>query len=183
MKRLFKSVLTLSTLSALVFAPVLLPARKASAQSASQPTGTNASYLGGGISAGVTNGGSPIYDDDAQFGGNVQGRFAIPNTPISARGALLFGGDTVAVMPMLSYDVPVTNNANVYLGAGYSFVGDKGESTPLGNKNAPVLTAGVESQITDKIVLYGDAKLGIDAYEDSSNSAVSLQAGAAYRFN
>ena len=183
MKRLFKSVLTLSTLSALVFAPALLPAGKASAQSAIQPTGTNASYLGGGISAGVTNGGSDRYDDDSQFGGNVQGRFAIPNTPISARGALLFGGDTVAVMPMISYDVPVTNNANVYLGAGYSFVGDNGESTPLGNKDAVVLTGGVESQVTDKIVVFGDAKLGIDAYEDSSNPAVSLQAGAAYRFN
>lgn len=182
MKRLFKGLLGLSV-SALVFAPAFLSAGKASAQTAVQPTGTDASYLGAGISVGVTNGGSPIYDDDSQFGGNVQGRFAIPNTPLSARGALLFGGDTVAVMPMISYDVPVTNNANVYLGAGYSFVGDNGESTPLGNKDAVVLTAGVESQIKRNIVLYGDAKLGIDAYEDSSAPAASIQAGAAYRFN
>lgn len=184
MKRIFKSVLALSTLSALALAPVFFPVGKASAQTFNQqPTGTDASYLGGGISVGVTNGGSPIYDDDAQFGGNVQGRFAIPNTPVSARGALLFGGDTVAVMPIISYDVPVNNNTNVYLGAGYSFVGDEGESTPLGNKDAVVLTTGVESQVTDKVVVYGDVKLGIDAYENSSASAASIQAGAAYRFN
>lgn len=183
MKRLFKSVLALSTLSALAFAPVFFPVGKASAQTFNQPTGTDASYLGGGIAVGVTDGGSPIYDDDSQFGGNVQGRFAIPNTPISARGALLFGGDTVAVMPMISYDVSVNNNTNVYLGAGYSFVADEGESTPLGNKDAVVLTTGVESQVTDKVVVYGDVKLGIDAYENSSASAASIQAGAAYRFN
>jgi len=45
-----------------------------------QPTGTNASYLGAGISVGVTNSGNPGDDGDADFGGNVQGRFAIPNT-------------------------------------------------------------------------------------------------------
>ncbi len=180
MKRLFPSVVALST----VVAPVLLFAGNVSAQPINpRPTGTDAAYLGAGISAGVTNGGSLRYNDDAQFGGNVQGRYAIPNTPISARGALLFGGDTVSVIPSLSYDVPVSNNTNVYLGAGYSFVGEDGQSTPLGNKNAVVLSTGVESQVTDKVVLYGDVKLGIDAYEDSSAAASSIQAGAAYRFN
>ena len=180
MKRLFPSVLALSA----VVAPVFLFAGNASAQTVNQkPTGTNASYLGAGISAGVTNGGSPRYKDDAQFGGNVQGRFAIPNTPISARGALLFGGDTVSVIPSLSYDVPVSNNTNVYLGAGYSFVGKEGKSTPLGNKDAVVLSTGIESQVTSRVVLYGDVKLGLDAYKDSSAAASSIQAGAAYRFN
>lgn len=180
MKRLFSSVLALSC----VVAPATLFAGNASAQTINQQlTGTNASYLGAGISAGVTDGGSPRYNDDAQFGGNVQGRYAIPNTPISARGALLFGGDTVSVIPSLSYDVPVSNNTNVYLGAGYSFVGKDGRSTPLGNKDAVVLSTGIESQVTDRVVLYGDVKLGIDAYEDSSAEAASIQAGAAYRFN
>ena len=183
MKRFFKSVLALSSLSVLAIAPVLLQVGEAYAQSAIQPTGTNASYLGGGISAGVTNGGSARYDEDSQFGGNVQGRFAIPNTPVSARGALLFGGDTVAIIPSISYDVPVNNNTNVYFGAGYSFVGDEGKSTPLGNKDAVVLSTGVESQLNNNIVVFGDAKLGIDAYKDSSAAAASIQAGAAYRFN
>jgi len=183
MKRFFKGVLTLSALSALALTPIFLPVGKASAQPVSQATGTNANYLGGGISAGVTNGGQPGDNDNAEFGGNIQGRFAIPNAPISARGAVLFGGDSTALMPIISYDIPVTNNANVYLGAGYSFVTDEGQPSPLGNRDAVVLTTGVESQVKDKIVLYGDVKWGINAYENSSADALSLQAGAAYRFN
>jgi len=42
-----------------------------------QPTGTNASYLGAGILL-VLQTVNP-GDGDADFGGNVQGRFAIPN--------------------------------------------------------------------------------------------------------
>ena len=183
MKRFLRSALTLSALSALAFAPVFLPLEKASAQPTAQPTGTDASYLGGGISAGVTNGGNPGDNDDAEFGGNIQGRLAIPNTPVSARGAVLFGGESTAIVPTISYDIPVTNNANLYLGAGYSFITDEGQPSPLGNKDAAVISAGVEAEVNRKIVVYGDAKLGIDAYENSSAPAASLQAGAAYRFN
>lgn len=184
MKRFLQGALTISALSALVFAPVFLSAGQANAAPlATQPTGTNASYLGVGLSVGVTNGGNPGDDDDAQFGGNAQGRFAIPNTPLSARGAVLFTDKSAALMPMISYDVPVTNNANVYLGAGYSFVTNDGKPTPLGNQDAVVLATGVEAQVSRNIVVYGDAKLGIDAYKDSSGEAVSLQTGVAYRFN
>lgn len=181
---LTRAIATGATLSALVVAPVFLSSGQANAAPlATQPTGTNASYIGAGISAGVTNGGNPGGDDDAKFGGNVQGRFAIPNTPISARGAILFSDESAALMPMISYDVPVTNNANVYLGAGYSFVTENGFPTPLGNKDAVVLTTGAEAQVSRNIVVYGDAKWGIDAYKDSSADAVSLQTGVAYRFN
>jgi hypothetical protein len=83
MKRFLKSAVTVSTLSALVVAPVFMSAGEASAR----PTGTNASYLGAGISISATNNGKT--SDDAGFGGNIQGRVAIPNTPISARGAIL----------------------------------------------------------------------------------------------
>jgi opacity protein-like surface antigen len=177
MKRSFKSAVTVSALSALVVAPIFMLAGEASAK----PTGTNASYLGAGISASVTNNGKT--SDDATFGGNLQGRVAIPNTPISARGAILFNDETSAIMPIVSYDVPVTNNANVYLGAGYSFVEEDGKLSPLGSKDAAVLTTGVEAELGRNIILYSDAKLGIDAYKNSSGSAVSFQLGAAYRFN
>ena len=183
MKRFLQGAVTTISVSALVIAPVLLSSGQAiAAPLATQPTGTNASYLGAGISVGVTNGGNSGNDDDAQFGGNVQGRFAIPNTPLSARGAVLFTDKSAALMPMISYDVPVTNNANIYLGAGYSFVTNDG-TTPLGNKDAVVIATGVEAQMSKNIVVYGDAKLGIDAYRDSSGEAVSLQTGVAYRFN
>jgi hypothetical protein len=177
MKLTFKSVVSLSALTA-VIAPVLLSAGMASAK----PAGTNASYVGGGVAAGVTNGGSAAGGDAATFGGNIQGRLAAPNVPVSARGAVLFSDDTSAIMPMVSYDVPVTNNANVYVGAGYSFVESQGQPTPLGNQSAPVVTVGAEAQLGQNIVIYGDTKLGINAYRDSSASAVSVQAGAGFKF-
>jgi len=43
--------------------------------------------------------------------------------------AILFNDESAALMPMISYDVPVTNNANIYLGAGYSFVTGNGKLT------------------------------------------------------
>lgn len=176
MRRFLKNSVTISALTALVAAPIFLFASAASAT----PTGTNASYIGGGIAAGVTNGGK--QGDAATLGGNIQGRLAIPNTPLSARAAILFSSETSAIMPIVSYDLPITNNSNVYLGAGYSFVEAKGKPTPLGNKDAVVLTTGIETQVNKYVVLYSDAKLGINAYEDSPASAVSFQAGAAYRF-
>lgn len=175
MKSLLKQSVKIAALSALLIVPVL------SAQSASaMPSGTRASYLGAGISTGVTSGGQT--GDAATFGGNIQGRLAIPNTPISARGAILFSDETSAIMPIISYDIPVTNRANAYVGAGYSFVEANGKPTPLGNKDSVVLTAGLETEATKRIVFYTDAKLGIKAYENSPASAVSFQAGAAYRF-
>lgn len=175
MKSLLNQAVKIAALSTLLIVPVL------SAQSVSaQPSGTRASYLGAGVSTGVTNGGQS--GDAATFGGNIQGRYAIPNTPVSARGAILFSDETSAIMPIISYDVPVTNRANAYVGAGYSFVEANGKPTPLGNKDSVVLTAGLEAEATKRIVFYTDAKLGIKAYENSPASAVSFQAGAAYRF-
>jgi outer membrane autotransporter protein len=174
MKFSWKSAVTLSVLSAATIVPVLGLADSASAQLA---RGMNGNYVGAGVAVGVT---SP--DDDTTFGGNVQGRYDVPLAPVSLRGSVLFNDEGAALMPIVSYDVGVAPNTNVYLGTGYSFVTDNGSATPLGDKNAPVLTAGVETAVTRNIALYGDAKLGIDAYEGSSDAAVSLQVGAAYRF-
>lgn len=165
------------TVSALVASSILISGGIVAAK----PTGMDGSYIGAGVSAGVTNGGQN-NNDDAVFGGNVQGRYAIPETPVSARGAVLFGGDSTAIMPMLTYDLPVADNTNIYLGAGYSFVTDEGENTPLGNRDAAVITLGAESEVSDRVIVYGDAKWGIDAYENSSNDALSLQAGVGIRF-
>ncbi len=178
MKFTLKSVLTLCALTATIIAPALLSAGSASAQ----PKGTNANYIGGGVSAGVTNGGSTTGGDAATIGGNIQGRLTTPVSGVSARGAILFSDETSAIMPMVSYDVPVAKNTNAYVAAGYSFVESKGKPTPLGNQNAPVLSVGVESQVGDNIVLYGDTKLGINAYQNSPASAVSFQGGAGFKF-
>ncbi|MEQ9548700.1 MAG: outer membrane beta-barrel protein [Coleofasciculus sp. G3-WIS-01] len=176
MQRNIKSFVTFSTLAATAIAPVLLSADMASAK----PTGTDANYIGAGVAAGVTSGGQ--NNDAATFGGNIQGRVTTSKAPVSLRGAVLFSEDTSAIMPIVSYDVPVTNNANVYVGAGYSWVEAEEHATPLGNKNAPVITVGAEAQLGRNLVVYGDTKVGIEAYQNSPASAVSIQAGAGYRF-
>lgn len=174
MKSFLKTVVNLSVLSAIAASSLFLGHQAASAQTA----GMNGSYLGGGLSVGVTDDG----DDDNTLGGNIQGRYDVPTAPVSVRGAWLFNGDNSALMPIVSYDLAVSNNANVYLGAGYSFVTGEGASSPLGDKDAVVLTTGVEAEVARNIVVYGDAKVGLDAYRGSSDAAVSLQLGAGYRF-
>lgn len=166
----------IAALSALCIVPVFLSSGVASAR----PIPFDGSYVGAGVAAGVTNGGQ--QGDAATFGGNIQGRVAIPNAPISVRGAVLFTNRNSAVMPMLTYDVPVANNTNFYIGGGYSFVQKDGQPTPLGNRDAAVVMAGAESGLGDHIVVYGDAKFGIRAYKNSPASALSFQAGLGYRF-
>ncbi|MBD2680241.1 MULTISPECIES: outer membrane beta-barrel protein [Nostoc] len=171
--------LTKLTASFLAAASIILSGGIASAQTAGT-NGTNGNYIGAGIAAGATSGGQG--NDDAQLGGNVQGRYAVPNAPVSLRGSVLYGGDSAAIMPIVTYDAPIAKNTNLYFGGGYSFVTDEGQNSPLGNRNAPVVTLGVESEVANNVIAYGDTKWGIDAYKNSDADAVSFQAGLGYRF-
>ncbi len=162
--------------SVFAIASIVLSAGIASAQTA----GTNGNYIGAGIAVGATSGGQG--NDEAQVGGNIQGRYAVPKTPLSLRGSVLYGGDAAAIMPIVTYDAPIAKNTNVYFGGGYSFVTDEGQKTPLGNQNAPVVTLGIESEVSNNVIAYGDTKWGINAYRNSDADALSFQAGLGYRF-
>ncbi|MEH2314230.1 MAG: outer membrane beta-barrel protein [Nostoc sp.] len=168
--------LTKLATSFLAVASIVFSAGIASAQT----VGTNGNYIGAGVAVGATSGGQG--NDEAQVGGNIQGRYAVPKTPLSLRGSVLYGGDAAAIMPILTYDAPIAKNTNVYFGGGYSFVTDEGQKTPLGNQNAPVVTLGVESEVSKNVIAYGDTKWGIDAYRNSDADAISFQAGLGYRF-
>jgi hypothetical protein len=170
------SLKSFAILSALVITPVVVGAGSVSAQ----PVRFDGSYVGAGVNAGLTNGGRT--GDAATFGGNVQGRFAIPNTPVSVRGTVAFNGENSAVIPSLSYDLPIAKNTNVYAGAGYSFVQKDGKATQVGNKDAAVLQLGVESEVARGVVLYTDAKYGINAYQGSGSGSLSLQTGVGIKF-
>lgn len=171
-----KASTRLVALSALTIIPALGSTGAASAN----PYVFNSSYIGAGYSAGVTSGGTP--NSSAVDGGNIQGRVAIPGVPISVRGSVLFTQSNSAVIPYLTYDIPVANNVNIYTGAGYSFVQKEGQRTPIGNRDAFVVTAGAEAGITPRIVGYGDVKWGVDAYKNSTADSLSFQAGLGYRF-
>jgi hypothetical protein len=176
MKLSLRSITTLSALSALVIAPAVLTAGSASAA----PVRNDRSYVGAGLSGGVTRG--DAEGEGRTVGGNVQGRFAVPNAPVSVRGSVLFNSRNTAIIPTLTYDVPLNNRTNLYAGAGYSFAGNNDRTSPLGNRNAPVLTAGVESRVSNGVVLYSDLKYGINAYESNRAGAVALQGGIGFEF-
>ena len=172
---LIKTAIAIATISTVAFS-----ANSAFAGQNDGKPGTDATYIGAGVAAGVTSGGQG--GDGANTGGNIQGRFAVPEAPVSVRGAILFSNETSALMPIVTYDIPITDNANVYVGGGYSFVEANGQNTPLGNDDSVVLTAGAEAQFGDSIIVYGDTKWGIDAYENSSADALSFQGGVGYKF-
>jgi hypothetical protein len=167
----------MSALSVLVVAPALLAANSASAQTAAR--GMSGSYLGGGATVGLN---GEVGNNDANIGGNIQGRFAIPQAPISVRGAALINGDSVNLVPTVTVDLGVAPNTNIYLGAGYNFNTNEGATSSLGNQNSAVVTAGVETAVQRNIALYSDVKVAIDGVAASNKTPVSVQVGAAYRF-
>ncbi len=177
MKSFLKSVVTISVLSTLVITPLLF-AGKASADQTDR--GTKANYVGGGFAAGVTNGGQK--GDAATFGGNITARVAAPTLPVSARGTILFSDETAAIIPEVSADLPIAKNTNLYGTLGYSFVESQGKPTPLGNQNAVVVGAGVETRVARNFTVYSNAKLGINAYKNSPAQAVSVNGGVGINF-
>ncbi|NJN87566.1 MAG: porin family protein [Leptolyngbyaceae cyanobacterium SL_7_1] len=112
----------------------------------------------------------------------LQGRLDVPNAPISVRATAIVGDDVRAVLPTLSYDFPVGNNANLYAGAGYVFITTPGTATPLGDRNGVVLTAGAETAIGEDVVIYGDVRFRPDAQRQSETSQTRVQVGIGRRF-
>jgi hypothetical protein len=177
MKPLLKSLVAISALSSLVITPAFLSVGKAAAET---QKGTDASYIGAGVSAGVTNGGQ--NNDAATFGGNITGRVKLGNAPVSIRGNVLWSDDTSAIIPEVSFDVPIANKTNVFVTGGYSFVEQDGKATPLGNRDSVTVGAGVESEVAKNLMIYTNAKVGLGAYQNSDASAVSINGGVGFRF-
>ncbi len=145
-----------------------------------QSIGTDSSYLGAGISGGLTTGNAP--GEQTKSGGTLYGRYAIPQSKLSARAGVVFTDKISAITPKLTYDVGVAPGVNIFAGAGYNFVNEQTTSTPLGNKSAPILSLGVESQLANNVLVFGAADLGLNAYQNTNNTAIALQGGAGYRF-
>ena len=176
MKFSIKSAAAFSALAVLVASPFMVAGSVSAQEIATR--GMSGSYLGGGVSVGVNS-----SNGDTTVGGNVEGRLDSAKAPVSLRAAALIGGDSTAIMPMLTYDAAIARNTNLYGGVGYSFVTNKGNASPLGDKNSVVFTAGLETAVHPNVVLYTDVKVGLDAFRHSNDVAVSTQAGVAYRFS
>jgi hypothetical protein len=143
------------------------------------PVRFDGSYVGGGVTGGVLESGLP--DGNRTFGGVVKARLALPNTPVSVRGDVQFANTNSAIVPTVTYDYGLSNKTNIYAGAGYSFITDTTKTSPLGNKNAVVLNAGVESEVVKGVVVYGDAKYGINGY-NNNKGALSVGGGLGLKF-
>lgn len=112
---------------------------------------------------------------DTQF----HGRLDLPNSPISLRGTLILNQDIEAVMPSLTYDLPLGNSANVYAGAGYAIV-RPGAQTPLGDRDGVVITTGVEAAVGRRVVVYGDVRYRPGPAAATEN--MQMQLGIGHRF-
>ncbi len=115
-------------------------------------------------------------------GAQFQGRYDVPNSPLSVRGSVYFGDNSRAVMPVVTYDIPVGGSTNFYAGAGVAIVNTSaGKTTPVGDRTGVVVTTGLETEINKGIVLYGDAKW-LSSNKGTGTPPVRYQLGVGYRF-
>ena len=133
------------------------------------------SYVGIGPSFGVTRG----ANDDRQISAVVSGRYKFLTAPISVRTQALIGSH-VAIVPTVSYDIPINWQTDVYIGAGASI--PIGGDTPVGNKTSFAIQPGIDYALPNSnVVLFGNAIISFGAYKQGG-AAASLQGGVGLRF-
>ena len=131
------------------------------------------SYVGIGPTVGFT--------DYSQLGGVLAFRYKLLETPISFRTQALIGKGT-AIVPAVSYDIPLNWQTDAYLGAGL-VINSSDAVSPVGNKISLALQPGIDYVIPNSnTVIFGNAIIAFDATRNSGNMAVSLQGGVALRF-
>lgn len=132
------------------------------------------SYVGVGGSVGV--GG----DDGTQGAAVVAVRYKLLEVPISLRAQAFINGDGTAIVPTVSYDIPMNWQTDAYVGAGVSFAGG---DTPVGDKTSFAIQPGIDYSLPNsRLVVFGNAIIAFDAYRKEGGAAVSVQGGLGLRF-
>lgn len=156
----------------MITAVALVPHQTVQAQAA------YGSYIGVGGSLGVSSDGS---GDGQQIGGVIAVRYKFLEAPLSLRTQAFIGSGT-AVVPTISYDLPLTWQADAYLGAGMAFASGDSPS-PVGDKTSFVVQPGIDYAVPNgNTVLFTNAVLAFDAYKDGGSTAIALQGGMGLRF-
>lgn len=147
---------------------------------ASQPASAQpayGSYVGIGPGFGITK------DDDGdgqQLSAVVAARYKLLELPISLR-AQAFIGSSFAVVPTVSYDIPLNWQTDAYLGAGVSLAG--AGISPVGDKISFALQPGIDYMIPNSnTAVFGNAVIAFDAYRDGGGPALAIQGGVGLRF-
>lgn len=165
----------------LIFSGCVVAAAAALAAAApAQAQAAYGSYVGAGAGFGLTSGGGP--NEGSETSANIAVRYKFLKAPISVRTQVLVG-DSTAIVPTVSYDFPLSWNADAYIGAGASIVTNSRESTPVGNETAVVIQPGVDYALPNsQFVVFGNAIIAFDAYKSGGGTAVSIQGGVGLRF-
>ncbi|MDB9537517.1 hypothetical protein PN451_17055 [Dolichospermum planctonicum CS-1226] len=131
------------------------------------------SYVGIGPTVGLT--------EDSQLGAVLAFRYKLLETPISFRTQALIGKGT-AIVPTVSYDIPLNWQTDAYLGAGL-VINSSDAVSPVGNKISFALQPGIDYVVPNSnTVIFGNAIIAFDAYRNSGSTALSLQGGVGLRF-
>ncbi|MBD3881018.1 hypothetical protein IFO70_04545 [Phormidium tenue FACHB-886] len=138
------------------------------------------SYIGVGGSLGVSDNDS---GDGNQAGGVVAVRYRLLEVPISLRAQALIS-DSTAIVPTVSYDIPLNWQTDAYIGAGVAFqTGNGDEASVLGDQTSFVIQPGIDYTFPySDLVLFGNAVIAFDAYRDEGGTAASVQGGLGVRF-
>jgi hypothetical protein len=136
------------------------------------------SYVGVGANMGVSDGGN---GEGSSPGGLISVRYKFLEAPFSLRTQALIGSSQ-AIVPTISYDLPISWQTDAYLGAGVVFAaGD--EPTPVGNKTGLALQPGIDYALPNsKAVIFGNAIIAPNAYQEGGGTAISVQGGIGWRF-
>jgi hypothetical protein len=119
--------------------------------------------------------------DDGQVGGVVAVRYKLLKSPVSFRAQALIGQNT-ALVPTISYDLPLNWQTDAYLGAGLVLT-TGGSRSPVGDQVSFALQPGIDYMVPNSnTVIFGNAIIAFDAYRDGSGTALSVQGGVGYRF-
>lgn len=136
------------------------------------------SYVGVGPTVGIL---EDSRGEAQQIGGVLAVRYKLLEIPVSLRAQALIGSGT-AIVPTISYDVPLNWQTDAYLGAGVAFASGTSPS-PVGDKTSFALQPGIDYVVPNSnTVLFGNAIIAFDAYRNGGGAALSVQGGVGLRF-
>jgi hypothetical protein len=163
----------------LAIATILATGLANASQPAAQAQAAYGSYLGAGASVGI---GADWNGEGQQLGAVLAARYKLLRTPISLRTQAFIGSGSTAVVPTISYDMPLNWQLDAYVGAGFSFANGN-KPSPVGDSNSLVIQPGLDYAVPNSnTVIFTNAVWALDAYQGKNKSALSLQGGLGLRF-
>lgn len=138
------------------------------------------SYVGVGPVVGLTEG-SEEDGEGREIGAVLAFRYKLLEIPVSLRAQALLLSDSPAVVPTVSYDVPLNWQTDAYIGAGVSFAGEG--NSPVGNRTSFAIQPGIDYALPNSnLVIFGNAIIAFNAYRQGGGTAASVQGGIGTRF-